>query len=185
MNYCFDFIETPIIKLFVLDSSEGIHFLIKGNDKRIKTIMNLYNPTKGLKLKKANVLINSFLKGKISTQKNIKIKFLDGTTLQKKVWTEISKIPYGHTISYSELAKKIKRPDAVRAIASMVGKNPVGLLVPCHRVVKKNGNIGGYMWGANIKRKILDIEGRGMADSTYRGGKWDTESAPAWMLTEH
>ncbi len=84
MNYCFDFIETPIIKLFVLDSSEGVHFIIKDNDKRIKKILNLYNPTKGLKLKKANILINNLLKGKISKQKNIKIKFLDGTTLQKK-----------------------------------------------------------------------------------------------------
>ena len=171
MNYCFDFIETPIIKLFVLDSSEGVHFLVKDNDKRIKNILNLYNPTKGLKLKKAKILINNLLKGKISKQKNIKIKFLDGTTLQKKVWTEITKIPYGQTISYSELAKKIKRPDAVRAIASAVGKNPVGLLVPCHRVVKKNGDLGGYMWGENIKRIILDIEGKGTADSTYRGGK--------------
>ena len=60
MNYCFDFIETPIIKLFVLDSSEGVHFLIKDNDKRIKNILNLYNPTKGLKLKKAKILINNF-----------------------------------------------------------------------------------------------------------------------------
>ena len=173
MNYCFDFIETPIIKLFVLDSSEGVHFLIKvkDNNKRIKNILDLYNPTKGLKLKKANVLINNFLKGKISKQKNIKIKFLDGTTLQKKVWTEITKIPYGQTISYSKLAKKIKRPYAVRAIASAVGKNPVALLVPCHRVIKKNGDLGGYMWGEKFKRKILDIEGKGTADSTYRGGK--------------
>jgi len=59
MNYCFDFIETPIIKLFVLDSSEGVHFLIKDNDKSIKNILNLYNPTKGLKLKKAKILINT------------------------------------------------------------------------------------------------------------------------------
>ena len=69
MNYCFDFIETPIIKLFVLDSSEGVHFLIKDNDKRIKNILNLYNPTKGLKLKKANTLINNFLKGKFLNKK--------------------------------------------------------------------------------------------------------------------
>ncbi len=171
MNYRFDFIETPKIKLFALDSSEGIHFLIKDGDKRIKNILKLYNPTKGLKLKKVNEQINNFLKGKISIQKNIKIKFLEGTTLQKKVWTEIIKIPYGHTISYTDLAIKIKSPDTVRAIASAVGKNPVGLLVPCHRVVRKNGDLGGYMWGEKFKRKILDIEGRGTADSTYRGGK--------------
>ncbi len=60
MNYCFDFIETPIIKLFVLDSSEGVHFLIKDNDKRIKNILNLYNPTKGLKLKKKFLMVKQF-----------------------------------------------------------------------------------------------------------------------------
>ena len=91
----------------------------------------------------------------------------------------ISKISFGQTISYTELAIKIKKPNAVRAIASAVGKNPIGLLVPCHRVINKNGDLGGYMWGKKFKRQILDIEGRGTADSTYRGGKWNTESAPA------
>ena len=69
----------------------------------------------------------------------------------------------------------------------MGGKNdwfPIGIIVPCHRVIAKDGRLGGYAWGIKMKAKLLDIEVRGMADSIYRGGKWITESAPAWMLTE-
>ncbi len=171
MSYCFDFIETPISKFFILDSPTGIHYLIKYNDIRIKSIINLYNPSKGLIFRKVNIYISEFFKGKIQKSSHLKIEFINGTPLQKKVWKEILKIPYGKTISYSDLAIKIKKPKAVRAIASAVGKNPVGLLVPCHRVVTKSGNIGEYVWGKKIKRQILDIEYKGTADSTYRGGK--------------
>ena len=171
MSYCFDFIETPISKFFVLDSPKGIHYLIKYNDIRIKSIIKLYNPSKGLIFRKVNIFISEFFKGKIQKTSHLKIEFINGTPLQKKVWKEILKIPYGKTISYSDLAKKIEKPKAVRAIASAVGKNPVGLLVPCHRVVTKSGNLGEYMWGKKIKRQILDIEYKGTADSTYRGGK--------------
>ena len=121
--------------------------------------------------RKVNIFISEFFKGKIQKPSHLKIKFINGTSLQKKVWKEILKIPYGKTISYSDLAIKIEKPKAVRAIASAVGKNPVGLLVPCHRVVTKSGNLGEYMWGKKIKRQILDIEYKGTADSTYRGGK--------------
>ena len=179
MNYRFDFIETPINKFFILYSSDGVHYLLKKNDKRIKAILGLYKPIKGKTSKKISILLSNFLNVKMIKQKDIKIKFLNGTSLQKKVWREISKISFGQTISYTELAIKIKKPNAVRAIASAVGKNPIGLLVPCHRVIKKNGDLGGYMWGKKFKRQILDIEDRGTADSTYRGGKWNTESAPA------
>ena len=171
MNYRFDFIETPISKFFVLDSPRGIHFLIKHNDIRIKSIIKLYNPSEGLIFRKVNIFISEFFKGKTNKQLYLKIRFLNGTQFQKKVWKEILKIPYGKTISYSDLAIKIKKPKAVRAIASAVGNNPVGLLVPCHRVVTKSGNLGEYMWGKKIKRQILDIEYKGTADSTYRGGK--------------
>ena len=167
MNYCFDFIETPISKFFVLDSSKGIHYLIKYNDIRINRIIKLYNPSKGLIFRKVNIFLSEFFKGNIQKPLHLKIKFLNGTQLQIKVWEEILKIPYGKTISYSDLATKIKKPHAVRSIASAVGKNPIGLLVPCHRVIMKNGNLGGYMWGKKIKRQILDIEYKGTADSTY------------------
>ncbi len=77
-----------------------------------------------------------------------------GTPFQERVWEELTKIPYGHTVTYSELAERIGRPKAVRAVANAVGDNSISILVPCHRVVAKGG-IGGYAWGIEIKKTLL------------------------------
>ncbi|MEK9885940.1 MAG: MGMT family protein, partial [Pelagibacteraceae bacterium] len=114
--------------------------------------------------------VELYLKKK-SDLKKIKISILEGTYLQKEVWKQLTKITYGKTISYSDLASKTSNPTAVRAVASAVGKNPIGIVVPCHRVISKDGSLGGYAWGLKMKAKLLDIEVGGMADSTYRGGK--------------
>ena len=80
-------------------------------------------------------------------------------------------IPKGQTFSYSYLAAKLCVKSAVRAVASAVGKNPISILIPCHRIIRKNGSLGGYVWGPKMKRELLDMEVSGMADSIYRGGK--------------
>ena len=69
---------------------------------------------------------------------------LNGTDFQKKVWNEIKKIPRGSTLTYKELAKKIDKPRAYRAVANACGKNPYPIRIPCHRVIGSNGKIGGY-----------------------------------------
>lgn len=90
---------------------------------------------------------------------NVKHKIkLQGTEFQMKVWMELVKIPYGKTVTYSELAKKVRKPTAVRAVASAVAKNPVCYWIPCHRVVGKNANILKYHYGADTKRKLLTSE---------------------------
>ena len=73
--------------------------------------------------------------------------------------------------SYSQLALRTPYQKAIRAVASAVGKNPIGIIVPCHRVIAKDGSLGGYAWGVKMKAKLLDMEVSGIADSTYRGGK--------------
>jgi methylated-DNA-[protein]-cysteine S-methyltransferase len=83
---------------------------------------------------------------------------LDGTTFQKDVWAELSKIPYGRTISYGELARRVGRPKGARAVGQANGRNPVPIIVPCHRVVASNG-IGGYGGGLPLKRSLLALEG--------------------------
>ncbi|KKT00995.1 MAG: 6-O-methylguanine DNA methyltransferase [Candidatus Nomurabacteria bacterium GW2011_GWF2_43_8] len=83
----------------------------------------------------------------------INIQKLKGTEFQKKVWSEIAKIPKGETITYKELAKRIGKPKAVRAVANAVGKNPVPIIIPCHRVVKSDGSLGGYSGKGGIKTK--------------------------------
>jgi O-6-methylguanine DNA methyltransferase len=81
-----------------------------------------------------------------------------GTEFQKKVWSALLKIPKGKTVTYSELAKKIGAPKAIRAVASAVAKNRIALLIPCHRVVPKTGGTGKYRWGSERKRMIIHAE---------------------------
>ena len=93
--------------------------------------------------------------------KKIDVDSLKGTSFQKKVWKELLLIPRGKTITYKELAKRIKNPKAVRAVANAVGANPCAPQIPCHRVVRNDGSLGGYSGkgGMSTKRKLLHREG--------------------------
>ena len=80
---------------------------------------------------------------------------LKGTNLQIRVWEALLTIPPGDIVSYSQLAEMVDRPAAVRAVASAVGRNAISYVIPCHRVLRKSGNIGGYRWGTSRKRAML------------------------------
>lgn len=82
-----------------------------------------------------------------------------GTVFQKTVWSALQKIPYGTTRSYSDIADMIGKPKAVRAVANACGANKIAIIIPCHRVISKDGSIGGYYWGSKIKRELLQREG--------------------------
>lgn len=81
-----------------------------------------------------------------------------GTPFQRGVWEVLQSIPYGKTISYSEEADILKHPKAVRAVANANGKNPIPIVIPCHRVIAKGGGIGGYSGGLWRKELMLDLE---------------------------
>ncbi|WP_410574698.1 methylated-DNA--[protein]-cysteine S-methyltransferase [Amycolatopsis sp. cmx-4-61] len=81
-----------------------------------------------------------------------------GTPFQQLVWAELRKIPYGTTISYGRLADRLGNPAASRAVGLANGKNPIGIIVPCHRVVGSNGSLTGYGGGLERKRYLLDFE---------------------------
>lgn len=83
---------------------------------------------------------------------------LQATGFQWQVWRELQKIPYGSTASYSAIARRIGRPAAVRAVANACAGNPAALVIPCHRVLRENGELGGYRWGAERKAKLLAAE---------------------------
>ena len=78
--------------------------------------------------------------------------------IRDSVWKELQKIPYGVKSNYSAIAKKIQRTRAARAVGSAIGKNPIMIYVPCHRVIKKTGDLGNYAWGILKKKKLLHIE---------------------------
>lgn len=95
------------------------------------------------------------------TELDLPYDLVGGTPLQRAVWLAIAKIPYGETVSYTELAEQVQFPRAIRAVASACGANPIPLLIPCHRVVAKDGSLGGFsLGGVHIKQQLLALEGR-------------------------
>lgn len=83
---------------------------------------------------------------------------LHGTDFQMRVWKELMKIPYGETRSYKQIAEAVGNPRACRAVGMANNRNPVGIIVPCHRVIGKNGGLTGYAGGLEAKRKLLELE---------------------------
>lgn len=82
----------------------------------------------------------------------------EGTDFQKKVWQELLKIPYGETKSYKDIAININNSKACRAVGTAIKNNPIPIIIPCHRVINSNKNLGGYAYGLEIKKILLKIE---------------------------
>ena len=94
---------------------------------------------------------------------DLKLKFLKGTDFQLSVWKALSEIPYGETVTYKFIAEKINNPKAVRAVGGANNKNPIGIIVPCHRVIGCNGKMIGYAEGIDKKEYLLNMEERNRA----------------------
>jgi O-6-methylguanine DNA methyltransferase len=83
---------------------------------------------------------------------------LRGTPFQKDVWSALGKIPYGQTKSYKDVAERVGRPKAFRAVGNANGSNPLPLILPCHRVIETNGGLGGFGHGLRVKKQLLKLE---------------------------
>jgi methylated-DNA-[protein]-cysteine S-methyltransferase len=86
----------------------------------------------------------------------------EGTGFQREVWSALCDIPYGETISYGDLARRIRKPKAVRAVGTANGANPIPIVIPCHRVIGSDGKLTGYGGGLDIKEKLLALEQKQM-----------------------
>jgi methylated-DNA-[protein]-cysteine S-methyltransferase len=84
--------------------------------------------------------------------------FATGTEFDRKVWLTLKEIPYGETRTYKWLAEKIGKPNAFRAVGQSLSRNPIPVLLPCHRIIESDGSLGGYSGGVDIKRRLLEIE---------------------------
>lgn len=82
-----------------------------------------------------------------------------GTEFQRAAWKALAEVPYGETLSYAELARRMKRPSAVRAVGAANGANPIPIILPCHRIIGADGTLTGYGGGLEIKRRLLSLEG--------------------------
>ena len=95
-----------------------------------------------------------------------------GTPFQQLVWQHLRMIPYGTTVSYGEVARAIRHPNAIRAVANACASNTIALAIPCHRVVRQDGEPGGFRWGTELKREILRLERSGRVANERMMGGW-------------
>jgi methylated-DNA-[protein]-cysteine S-methyltransferase len=151
----YTYMQTPVGRL-----------LLVGNDSGLKCIA-FAKGTMAMRPKKgweANVArfgeairqLEAYFDGKL---RNFDLELApEGTPFQLSVWKALRQIPYGTTVSYGEIARRIGRPRAVRAVGAANGKNPLPIVIPCHRVIGCNGRLTGYGGGLHIKKALLDIE---------------------------
>lgn len=104
-------------------------------------------------------LFESYFSGAVVSFREIPLDLGSGTPFQQAVWYAATAISYGEYVTYGELAQRIGKPGAARAVGTALGANPVCLVVPCHRVLAANGNLGGFSAGVHWKRRLLDLEG--------------------------
>ncbi|CAD2074949.1 methylated-DNA--[protein]-cysteine S-methyltransferase [Phocicoccus pinnipedialis] len=101
--------------------------------------------------------LNEYFEGKRRAF-DFPINYDYGTPFQQEVWDALRQIPYGEVISYKELAKRVRTEKHSRAVANANGKNPLSIIVPCHRVIESSGGLGGYSSGLDMKRHLLNLE---------------------------
>ncbi|MCW5822810.1 MAG: methylated-DNA--[protein]-cysteine S-methyltransferase [Cyanobacteria bacterium TGS_CYA1] len=156
------FIDTPIGKILLESDGEsltGVYFPAQLKQRsRFQARPQMSVPLSCSKLfEQAQSQIEQYFKGERKSF-DLAIK-PNGTEFQKKVWGELCKIPFGKTISYKELAVRCGNPNASRAVGMANSKNPISLIVPCHRVIGENGSLTGYAGGLSSKEYLLKLEG--------------------------
>jgi methylated-DNA-[protein]-cysteine S-methyltransferase len=109
-------------------------------------------------MKKLEEELVGYFSGKLTTF-SIPVALTAGSPFQRRVWKQLELIPYGETRSYADIARDVGNPRGCRAVGGANGSNPVPIVVPCHRVIKADGSIGGFSSGVHIKRKLLALEG--------------------------
>lgn len=156
--------KTSIGSLYLVASYDGLYGLyFKPRPLPVLSTIPLGTPTKKF-LSQAAHQLDEYFAGKRKAF-DIELK-VTGTDFQLHVWQQLRNIPYGKTVAYSDIAKRIKNPKAVRAVGSANGKNPFCIIIPCHRVIAADGSIGGYAGGVVVKRKLLEIERKGRLNSS-------------------
>lgn len=150
-----------MINYFCYDTEIGRIKISEKDEKIIGLVFSDYKKEDEIEketelIKKAYTQLEEYLSGK-RTEFNIEIEMI-GTEFQKKVWKELLNIPYGETRSYKDIAIAIGNEKACRAVGNANNKNPIAIIVPCHRVVGSDGSMTGYAGGLNIKEKLLKIE---------------------------
>ena len=147
------FYDTPIGKIRLTEENQELIGLQFGESR-----MDSINIEETPFLKEVYSMLSGYFRGEV-TKFSIPLN-LRGTEFQKKVWNALLEIPYGETCSYGQIAQKIGTPKGARAVGGANNRNPIAIIVPCHRVIGGDGKLVGYAGGAEVKKQLLDLEKR-------------------------
>lgn len=151
----FSYVDSPVGDLLIAGDAQGL------KQVNFPTGKNKTKPAKDweradLKLKDAREQLKAYFKGEL---KKFKLKLApDGTPFQKDVLNALQAIPYGETRSYMDIARAVGRPRACRAVGGANGRNPLAIVIPCHRVIGASGELTGFGGGLPVKKVLLDLE---------------------------
>jgi methylated-DNA-[protein]-cysteine S-methyltransferase len=159
MKYCY--FEAPIGPLLIAGDDESLHLIGFPRNGKPQKPKAGWAESKSGPVAEAVRQLREYFAGK-RTDFDLPLA-LAGTDFQRKVWRKLQEIPYGETISYGELAKRIGNPKASRAVGSANGKNQIPIVIPCHRVIAGDGGLGGFGGGLTVKEKLLAVEGKSAA----------------------
>jgi AraC family transcriptional regulator of adaptative response/methylated-DNA-[protein]-cysteine methyltransferase len=175
MRVNYTIVDSPLGRLLVGATDRGISALYLGDsDERLEAALRkeysraeIRRDRNGLEGWVTKILAH--LRGR---EPNLDLPTdVQATALQRRVWEELRRIPYGTTRTYSQVARAIGRPSAIRAVARACATNPVSVVVPCHRVVRGDGNLAGYRWGLERKRALLEHESANVASKRTKAQK--------------
>jgi methylated-DNA-[protein]-cysteine S-methyltransferase len=148
--------DSPVGPLLLAGDSDALHVLSFGVGTRPREIDADWMPDAKGVLKGVRRELDEYFSGRL--KKFSTTLAFNGTPFQNAVWKQLTRIPYGETISYLELARRIENPKAVRAVGMANGANPIAIIVPCHRVIGANGSLTGFGGGIPTKRALLELE---------------------------
>lgn len=152
-QYCY--YESPIGKLLLVGADsylENLYFPNKINSISLSENFEEDNSS----FQQITTQLTEFFSGK---RKNFQLQLRpQGTDFQLQVWRELQKVPYGKTASYGEIAARIGNPKACRAVGMANSKNPIPIIIPCHRIIGKNGSLTGFGGGLDVKKQLLGLE---------------------------
>ena len=153
----FRILESPVGPLLLAGDSETLMEIAFQSGKHARTIPSSWEQCDGSHEEAARQLREYFAGARTEFELRLEP---EGTPFQQRVWNELRGIPYGETISYRELAERVGNPAGTRAVGAANGRNPLPIVVPCHRVIGSDGSLTGFGGGLQIKRKLLDLESR-------------------------
>lgn len=160
----YNYYQSPVGRLLLLAQKEGLIYIEFEQEQQTTSLQNFIKatPTSGAILEifcKTQEILDRYFAGEKLNFSQLDFLHFIGTDFQKSVWEILRTIPYGKTTSYGEIAAKLGKPTAMRAVGGAVGRNPISVLVPCHRVLGKNNTLTGFGGGLPNKRFLLELEG--------------------------